>query len=175
MKDEIILLLLSDKSFLSKAARLIGIDVHEQHPSNQHDVISKVELKDHKMYLDTAAEQLERKHHQQNSLCYTGFQGQECRGRANFSLEELLRDVSDGIRKLNGYPGRADAGGTKDSLDMKLERDLRCSGAPPISGVWDMGWQDLVRAEETECFVKDAGEGILSLLVEEAALDMCMH
>jgi hypothetical protein len=28
---------------------------------------------------------------------------------------------------------------------------------------------------EAECFVRDAGEEILSLLVEEAALDMCLH
>ncbi|TKW12004.1 hypothetical protein SEVIR_5G008900v4 [Setaria viridis] len=173
IKDEIILLLLSDKSFLGKASKLIGIDVYE-HLRNQYDVISKVEMKEHKIYLDTAAEQLERKHHQQNSLCYTGFQGQKCRARAYFSLEELLRDISNGIRKLNGYSARDDAGCTKDSLDLKLERDLRCSGAS-INGVWDMGWQDLICTEETECFIRDAGEDILSLLIEEAALDMCMH
>ncbi|CAL4952529.1 unnamed protein product [Urochloa decumbens] len=173
IKDELILLLLSDKSFLSKAAKLVGINVYE-YPSNQYDRISKVEMKNHKMYLDTAAEQLERKHHQQNSLCHTGFQGQKCRAAAYFSLQELLRDISNGIRKLNGYSDRADAVGTKDSLDMKLERDLRCSDAA-INAVWDMGWQDLICTEETECFIRDAGEDILSLLIEEAALDMCMH
>ncbi|CAO2209354.1 unnamed protein product [Urochloa humidicola] len=173
IKDEIILLLLNDKSFLSKAAKLVGINLYE-HPRNQYDGISKVEMKNHKIYLDTAAEQLERRHHQQNSLCYTGFQGQKCRGAAYFSLQELLKDISNGIRKLNGYSNRDDAGGTKDSLDMKLERDLRCSDAA-INAVWDMGWGDLICAEETECFIRDAGEDILSLLIEEAALDMCMH
>ncbi|OEL31838.1 hypothetical protein BAE44_0007141 [Dichanthelium oligosanthes] len=173
IKDEIILLLLSDKSFLSRAAKLIGIDVYE-HPSNQYDIISKVEMKNHKIYLDTAAEQLERKHHQRNSLCYTGFQGQKRRATAYFSLEELLRDISNGIRKLNGYSNRDNVGGTKDSLDMKLERDLRCSDAS-INGVWDMGWQDLICTEETECFIRDAGEDILLWLIEESTLDMCMY
>ncbi|CAO2181492.1 unnamed protein product [Urochloa humidicola] len=173
-KDELILLLLSDKSFLSKAAKLVGINSYE-HPSNQYDGISKVEMKNHKMYLDTAAEQLERRHHQQNSLCHTGFQGQKCRAAAYLSLQELLRDISNGIRKLNGYCGRDDAGGTKDSLDMKLEMDLRCSDAAAINAVWDMGWQDLIRTEETECFIRDAVEDIVSLLIEEAALDMCTH
>ncbi|CAL4966164.1 unnamed protein product [Urochloa decumbens] len=173
IKDELILLLLSDKSFLSEAAKLVGINVYE-HPSNQYDGISKVAMKNHKIYLDTAAEQLERKHQQQNSLGHTGFQGQKCRAAAYFSLQELLRDISNGIRKLNGYSDRDDAGGTKDSLDMKLERDLRCSDAA-INAVWDMGWQDLICTEETECFIRDAGEDILSLLIEEAALDMCTH
>lgn len=173
IKDDTILLLLSDKSFLSRAAQLIGIDVYE-HPSNQYDGISKVEMKNHKIYLDTAVEQLERKHHQQSSLWYTGFKGQKRRAASYFSLEELLREISNGIRKLNGYSDR-DAVGTKDSLDMKLERDLRCSDAP-INAAWDMGWQDLICSEETECcFISDAGEDILSLLIEEAALDMCIH
>lgn len=173
IKDEIILLLLSDKSFLSRAAKLVGIDVYE-HPSNQHDGTCKVEMKNHKIYLDTAVEQLERKQHQQNSLCCTGFQGQKCRATAYFSLEELLREISDGIRKLNGYSDRDDTGGTKDSLDTKLERDLRFSDGL-INAVWDMGWQNFICTEETGCFIRDAGEDILSLLIEEAALEMCIH
>jgi len=167
------LLLLSDKSFLSRAAKLIGIDVYE-HPSNQHDGISKVEMKNHRIYLDTAVEQLERKQHQQNSLCYTGFQGQKCRATAYLSLGELLREISNGIRKLNGYSDRDDTGGTKDSLDTKLERDLRFSDGL-INAVWDMGWQNFICTEETGCFIRDAGEDILSLLIEEAALEMCIH
>ncbi|CAO2194317.1 unnamed protein product [Urochloa humidicola] len=173
IKDEIILLLLSDKSFLSKAAKLVGVNVYE-HPSNQYGGISKVEMKTHKIYLDIAAEQLERKHQQKNSLCYTEFQGQKCRAAPYFLLQELLRDISNGIRKLNGYSDRDNAGSTKGSLDMKVERDLRCSDAA-INAVWDMGWQDLICTEETECFIRDAGEDILSLLIEEAALDMCTH
>ena len=42
-----------------------------------------------------------------------------------------------------------------------------------ITSVSDMGWQGLICMEETECFVRDAGEDILSSLIEEAALDMC--
>ncbi|RLN22226.1 uncharacterized protein C2845_PM07G39780 [Panicum miliaceum] len=173
IKDEIILLLLSDKSFLSRAAKLIGIDVYE-HLSNQHDLISMIEMKNHKIYLDTAVEQLEQKQHQQNSLCYTGFQGQKCRATSYFSLDQLLREISNGIRKLNGYSDRDNVGGPKDSLDMKLERDLRLSDES-INGVWIMGWQNFICTEETECLIRDAGEDILSLLIEEAALEMCIH
>ncbi|KAF8643688.1 hypothetical protein HU200_066748 [Digitaria exilis] len=174
IKDEIILLLLSDKSFLSGAAKLIGIDMYEQQSNQYKGIISKVEMKNHKIYLDTAAEQLERKYHQQNSLCYAGFQGHKCRAPAYLSLEELLRDISSGIRKLNGYSKRDDVGGTKDSLDVKLERDLRFSDAS-INGIWDMGWQGFICTEETECFIRDAGEDILSSLIEEAVLDICMR
>lgn len=170
--DEISLLLLNDQPFLSRAEKLIGIGAYE-HLTNQYKAISKAEIKHSELYLDTAAEQLERKHHQQNRLCYTGFQGQKCRATTYFSLEALLRDISDGIRKLNGYSDE-DAGGTKDSLDMKLERDLWCTDAS-INDVWDMGWQDWICMEETECFIRDAGEDILSLLIEEAALDLWIH
>ncbi|CAD6233605.1 unnamed protein product [Miscanthus lutarioriparius] len=172
IKDEISLLLLNDKSFLSRAAELIGIDVYGD-LNEQCSRISKVELKNHKLYLDAAGEQLELKHCQQNSLCYTGLQGQKRRSSAYFSLEELLRDISNGIRNLKGYCSE-DGRGTKDSLDMKLERDLSCTDAL-INTVWDMGWRGLICMEETDCFVRDAGEDILSLLIEEAALDMCLH
>uniref|UniRef100_A0A0A8YES4 DUF4378 domain-containing protein n=1 Tax=Arundo donax TaxID=35708 RepID=A0A0A8YES4_ARUDO len=172
IKDEISLLLLSDQTFLSLAAEFTGIGVYK-HLTNQYEGISKAEMKNHKLYLDAAADQLERIHRQQNSLCYTGFQGQKCRVTTYFSLEALLRDVSNGIRMLNGYSDE-DTGGTKDSLDMKVERDLRCAN-PSINGVWDMGWQDWICMEETECFIRDAGEDILSLIIEEAALEMCIH
>lgn len=172
IKDEINLLLLSDKSFLSRAVELIGIDV-SGHLNNQCNRISKIEMKNHKLYLDAAGEQLALKHLQQKNLCYTGLQGQKCISSTNFSLVELLRDISNGIRKLNGYSSE-DACGTKDSLDMKLERDLSCTDTL-INSVWDMGWQNLICMEETECFIRDAGEDILSLLIEEAAQDMCQH
>ncbi|KAL6627131.1 hypothetical protein ACP70R_030857 [Stipagrostis hirtigluma subsp. patula] len=172
IKDEISLLLLSDQSFLWRAAELIGIGASE-HLTNQYKAISKVEIEHPKLYLDIAAEQLERKHRQQDSLCYTGHQGQKCRAATYFSLQALLRDISSGIRKLSGYTDNG-ACNTKDGLIVKLERDLWCTDAL-INGVWEMGWQDWMCMEETECFIRDAGEDILSLLIEEAALDMWIH
>lgn len=172
IKDQISLLLLSDKSFLSRAAELIGIDVYGD-LNDQCNRISKVEMKNHKLYLDAAGEQLELKHCQQNSPCYTRLQGQKCRSSEYFSLEELLRDISNGIRNLNGYCSE-DARGSKDNVDMKVERDLSCTDAL-INSVWDMGWQGLICMEETDFFVRDAGEEILSLLIEDAVLDMCLH
>ncbi|KAJ1281874.1 hypothetical protein BS78_03G007100 [Paspalum vaginatum] len=173
IKDEISLFLLSDKPFLSRAAELIGIDVYE-HLNSHYSRISKVEMKNGKLYLDAAGEQLEQKHHLQSRLCCTGFQGQRCRSSSGYlSLEELLREISNGIRKLNGYCIEDARGGTKDGLDMKLERDLRCTDAS-INGVWDMGWQGWVCMEQTECLIREAGEDILGLLIEEVALDLDM-
>jgi len=172
IKDEISLLLLSDKSFLSRAAELIGIDMYGD-LNDQCNRISKVEMKNHKLYLDAAGEQLELKHCQQNSPCYTRLQGHKCRSSEYFSLEELLRDISNGIRNLNGYCSE-DVRGSKDNLDMKVEKDLSCTDAL-INSVWDMGWQGLICMEETDCFVRDAGEEFLSLLIEDAVLDMCLH
>ncbi|TVU22991.1 hypothetical protein EJB05_32716 [Eragrostis curvula] len=167
IKDEISLLLLSDQSFLRRAAELMGIGSYN-HLTNQYKGTTKAEMENRELYLDTAAEQLERKLGHENSLCHTGFQGGKRRATTYFSLEALLRDISNGIRKLNSYAD-ADACGTTDSLHMKLERDLWCTDTS-INGVWDLGWQDWICMEETECFVRDVGDGILSLLIEEAAL-----
>lgn len=164
IKDEISLLLLSDKSFLSRAAEMMGIGSYD-HLFNQYKGTAKPEMKNRELFLDTAAEQLERK-----QQCFTGFQSKKRRATTYFSLEALLTDISNGMRKLNTY-AVTDACGTTDSLRMKLERDLRCTDAS-INGVWDMGWEDWICMEETECFVREAGEDILSFLIEEAALDV---
>lgn len=178
IKDEIGLLLLSDKPFLSRAAELIGVGVYGD-LSNQCDRISKAGTRNRRLYLDAAGEQLELKHRQQNILWpYARPLGRRWRSSSSayLSLEELLRDVSDGVRNLeDGYCSGDARRGSKDSLDVKLERDLSSSADALISSVWDMGWQGLACVEEAECFVRDAGEEILSLLVEEAALDMCLH
>jgi hypothetical protein len=174
IKDEISLLLLSNQSFLSRAAEMTGIGTYD-HLTNQYKAGTiKPETKNRELYLDTASEQLERKHDQRNRLCYAGFQGGKRRATAYFSLEALLIDISNGIRKLNSYGPIDTCSGTTENLHMKLERDLRCTEAS-INGAWDMGWEDWVCMEETECLVRDAGEDILWLLVEEAALEMCIH
>ncbi|KAL6874681.1 hypothetical protein ACP4OV_013346 [Aristida adscensionis] len=172
IKDEIILLLLSNESFLRRAVELIGMGEY-RHKTNQLKAIPKVEIKHRELCLDTAAEQLERKYYQLDSLCYTGLRGQKCRAVTYFSLEALLRDISNGIRELNSYnlDGACD---TKDNLDMMVERDLRCTDTS-MNGGWDIGWQDWICMEETRCFIRDAGEDILSLLIEEAALEMWVH
>ncbi|GJN38202.1 hypothetical protein PR202_gb27222 [Eleusine coracana subsp. coracana] len=161
IKDEISLLLLSDQSFLRRAAEITGIGAYD-HLTNRYKGTTKPEMKNPELFLDTAVEQLERK-----QQCFTG---EKRRATTYFSLEALLTDISNGIRKLNSYAA-ADACGTTDGLHMKLERDLKCTDTS-INGVWDMGWKDWICMEETECFVRDAGEDILSLLIEEAALDV---
>jgi hypothetical protein len=37
-----------------------------------------------------------------------------------------------------------------------------------------MGWQDWMCMEETEFWARDAGESVLSMLIEEIALDMLL-
>ncbi|XP_006643939.1 uncharacterized protein LOC102700836 [Oryza brachyantha] len=180
IKDEMSLLLLSDQSFLTRAAELIGIGASEiDHLVNRYKRIpnpKKAQMENHELYLDIAAEQLERKHRQLNSFCCTAIWGQNYRTAAYFSLEALLTDVRDTARELSSYAddegGLGATGG--DTLYVKLERDLRCADAS-INSAWDMGWEDWICMEETQRFVRDAGERILSALVEEVALDMCGH
>ncbi|EMS46368.1 hypothetical protein TRIUR3_28161 [Triticum urartu] len=177
IKDEMSLLLLSNKSFVNQAAQLIGIDAYNyDHLIEQYKDTGKAEMGDRELYTDIAMEQLERKHRQQNSLYYTGFKTQKCGATPYFSLEALLGDISDGTQKLKSYTDDKDGHdtGTKDSMSMKLERDLGCTD-PSINSAWDMGWQDWICMEETECWVRDAGEGVLSLLIEEVALEMLVN
>ncbi|XP_044975498.1 uncharacterized protein LOC123443245 [Hordeum vulgare subsp. vulgare] len=176
-KDEMSLLLLSNKSFVNQAAQLIGINAYDyDHLTEQYKDTGKAEMGDRELYTGIAMEQLERKHRQQNSLYYTGFRTQKCGATPYFSLEALLGDISDGTRKLKSYTDDKDdhGSGTKDSMSMKLERDLGCVD-PSINSAWDMGWQDWICMDETECWVRDAGEGVLSLLIEEVALEMLVN
>ncbi|KAM0894220.1 hypothetical protein ACQ4PT_024625 [Festuca glaucescens] len=171
IKDEMSLLLLNDKSFLTRAARLVGIDTHD-HLTEQYEGNLKAEVKDRQLYVDIAAEQLERKHRLQNSPRVTRFRIRKCRATPYFSLVALLGDISTGTQKLKSYTDNESYDiGSKDSLSVKLERDLRCTD-PSINSVWDMGWQDWTCMEETEFWARDAGEIVLSTLVEEVALEM---
>ncbi|KAM3348286.1 hypothetical protein ACQJBY_021910 [Aegilops geniculata] len=174
IKDEMNLLLLSSKSFVNQAAQLIGIDAYDyDHLIEQYKDTGKAEMGDRELYMDIAMEQLERKHRQGISLYYTGFRTQKCRATPYFSLEALLGDISGATQKLKSYTDDKDdhGSGTKDSMSMKLERDLGCADAS-INSAWDMGWQDWICMDEMECWVRDAGEGVLSLLIEEVALEM---
>uniref|UniRef100_A0A0E0FIY5 DUF3741 domain-containing protein n=1 Tax=Oryza nivara TaxID=4536 RepID=A0A0E0FIY5_ORYNI len=173
IKDEMSLLLLSDQPFLTRAAELIGIG-ELGHLINRYKGLRKAQMGNHELFVDTATEQLERKHRQLNSLCYTGIWSQKCRTAPYFSLEALLTDIRDATRKLSIYTEDDDGCTTKDTLYMKLEKDLRCTDAS-INSVWDMGWEDWIFMEETQCFIRDVGESILSGLIEEAALDMWVH
>ncbi|CAM0880515.1 unnamed protein product [Alopecurus aequalis] len=172
IKDEMSLLLLSDKSFLILAAQLVGIRAYDHLIEQYCKDNPKAEVKDCQLYVDIAAEQLERKHRQQNSQCGTGFRNHKCRAMPYFSLEALLGDINTGTRKLKSYTDNENCdSGSKDSLSIKLERDLGCTD-PSINSVWDMGWLDWIFMEETEVWVRDAGESVLSSLIEEVALDM---
>ncbi|KAF7035947.1 hypothetical protein CFC21_046723 [Triticum aestivum] len=174
IKDEMNLLLLSSKSFVNQAAQLIGIDAYDyDHLIEQYKDTGKAEMGDRELYMDIAMEQLEQKHRQGISLYYTGFRTQKCGATPYFSLEALLGDISDGTRELKSYTDDKDdhGSGTKDSMSMKLERDLGCADVS-INSVWDMGWQDWICMEETECWVRDVEESVLSLLIEEVALEM---
>ncbi|XP_047056558.1 uncharacterized protein LOC124662809 [Lolium rigidum] len=171
IKDEMSLLLLSDKSFLTRAAQLVGIHTYD-HLIEQYQGTPKAEVKDRQLYVDIAAEQLEQKHRQQSSPCGTGFRNQKCRTATYFSLVALMGDISTGTQKLNSYTDDESYGsGSKDSLSVKLERDLGCL-EPSINSVWDMGWHDWMCMEETEFWARDAGEIVLSTLIEEVALEM---
>uniref|UniRef100_A0ACD5VYE4 Uncharacterized protein n=1 Tax=Avena sativa TaxID=4498 RepID=A0ACD5VYE4_AVESA len=171
IKDEMSLLLVSDKSFLTRAAQLVGIHAYD-HLIEQYKGTPNTEVKDRQLYVDIGLEQLERKHRQQSSRCGTGFGNQKCRSTPYFSLEALVGDISTGTRKLKSYTeDESHDSGSKDSLTVKLERDVVCTD-PSINSAWDMGWQDWICMEETEFWVRDAGEEVLSSLIEEVALDM---
>lgn len=177
IKDEMSLLLLSNKSFVNQAAQLIGINAYDyDHLIEQYTDTGKAEMGDRELYTDIAIEQLERKHRQQNSLYYTGFRTQKCGATPYFSLEALLGDISGGTQKLKSYTDEKDdhGSGTKDSMSLKLERDLGCADAS-INSVWDMGWHDWICMEETECWVRGTGEAVLSSLIEEVALEMLVN
>ncbi|OAY78357.1 hypothetical protein ACMD2_09891 [Ananas comosus] len=169
IEDEIRLLLLTSPSFLSLAQELVGFETYQPVCNRVKDA-GEVGIRYAKLYLDTAEEQMVRKHEQNHLFCPL-FQTKIRRRRANyFSLEDLAEDISNGIGKLNSYSKFDDDGASKDDLYVKLERDLTCANMA-INSMWDVGWVDLISGEDVNRVASEVSEHILSLLVQEICAD----
>ncbi|XP_072964606.1 uncharacterized protein [Typha angustifolia] len=165
--DEMTLLLLSNQSFIDRVQEFLGLHSCKLiYPRIKRDF----GIKDLKLYLDNANEQMTRKCQQKNFF-YPPFLSQTCGRTIYFSLEDLLNNISKGIKRLTSYSKLDEDGLSKDNLYIKLERDLKCTDVA-INSIWDIGWSNWICMEEADEVVSEVGEHILSLLIEEASINL---
>ncbi|CAL9201448.1 unnamed protein product [Musa hybrid cultivar] len=162
-------LLLSCQSFLLHADELT-LDAHT--PTN-HGKLDWDEVdKDAKLYLGCAEELIERKRqhaelsgHHPMSLTHRWSRTEHA------SLDQIVGEISKGIGRLAKYSEADDDVTYRDSLYVRLERDLRCKDKL-MNAMWDVGWRNGICMEEAYNVVSKVEEHIVSALVEKVAMEL---
>ncbi|RWV94859.1 hypothetical protein GW17_00042565 [Ensete ventricosum] len=169
-EDELKNVFLSSRSFVGCAKQFFNVDATEPvyHRSESADELAKC---DSKLLLDISEELMTRKYHQQkHQLGHPLMQAKSWSRITYLSIDKLVEEVIDGIRKLSH--SKLDSIATsEDSLYIRLERELTCKDTA-INSVWDIGWDNRICPEEAEQVVEELGKQILSSLIQESALEL---
>ena len=170
VEDDLMRLLLSSKSFLTRAQELYRINA--PHPIHHHTKgIEEEVTRNAKFFLDCGNELMARKSHKHELMMYPTSQAQMCGLTASFTLHQLAEEISCRIRTLTSYT-KADRNITSnDVLYLGLERDLTCNDVS-ANAMWDIGWLNWGCPEEAVQLVCEVEESILSLLVAEVATEL---
>ncbi|KAJ4794514.1 hypothetical protein LUZ62_045760 [Rhynchospora pubera] len=120
--------------------------------------------------LDIAMEHVARKT-RKCDLLYPPYHVGTIGKRPYFSSENLVTEITNGIRKLHAYKNLKTMDDLKDGLYIKLEKDLKCTDFG-INSIWDFGWLDWICVEEASKVVCDFTDYILCFLIEEISLDL---
>ncbi|RWW28340.1 hypothetical protein GW17_00007176 [Ensete ventricosum] len=162
-------LLLSCQSFLLHAYELT-LDAHA--PSNHGKLDGDEVDKDAKLYLGCAEELIERKRqHAELSGHHPTSLTHRWSGTEHASVDQIVGEISKGIGRLAKYSEVDDDVTYRDSLYVRLERDLRCKDMA-MNAMWDVGWRNGICMEEAYHVVGKVEEHIMSALVEKVAMEL---
>ncbi|KAI0515568.1 hypothetical protein KFK09_008233 [Dendrobium nobile] len=169
-QKDVKLLLLTSPDFLTEAEELFGFDVQVYRTkSYQNSNFEEFESRNaYKLLIGCAMELITRKSYQLELLNHPMCGTYQQSSKLLISLEQLVEDVCNGMKELNGYYRTADL---KDDLYLRLERDLRCKDMF-LNASWDFGWIGWVCVEEFETVVEQIGEHIICGIVGEVAFDL---
>ncbi|KAH0464087.1 hypothetical protein IEQ34_006873 [Dendrobium chrysotoxum] len=169
-QKDVKLLLLTSPDFLTEAEELFGFDVQVcRTKSYQNSNFEEFETRNaYKLLIGCAMELITRKSYQLELLNHPMWGTYQQSSKLLMSLEQLVEDVCNGMKELNGYYRTADL---KDDLYLRLERDLRCKDMF-LNASWDFGWISWVCVEEFGTVVEQIGEHIICGIVGEVAFDL---
>lgn len=169
--DDLMCLLLSSRSFLTRARELYGTNAHQRIHNSTKEMEEDV-MKNAKLYLDCSQEIMERKRHQNEHLHHPMLQAQMWDRTASFTLHQLAEEVRSKIRILASYIKVDRCNNTSDDiLHLRLEGDIRCKDML-VNAMWDIGWIARGYPEEAGEVVCEVEESILSLLISEVATEL---
>ncbi|XP_077210955.1 uncharacterized protein LOC143846406 isoform X2 [Tasmannia lanceolata] len=164
------LLLMSSPSFLNCAEELLNLNMNQ--PMISQTNVVEYEMRNDRLILDCANELMERKSYQIALVNHPMLQTHVVGLKGNISLDQLVEELIDGIENLRCYGNEdGDEVLTKDSLYVKLERDVRCKNMV-VNGLWDLGWMNGISAEETDNIAGEVEKHLLSWLIEEVVTDL---
>ncbi|CAD5178194.1 unnamed protein product [Musa acuminata subsp. malaccensis] len=169
--DELKNVFLSSRSFVGCAKQFFNVDATEpvHHRSESADEVGKC---DSKLLLDISEELMTRKYHQQkHHLGHPLMQAKSWSRLTYLSIDKLVEEIIDRIRKLSSYSKLDSVAASEDSLYIRLERELTCKD-PAINSVWDIGWDNRICPEEADQVAEELGKQILSSLIQESALEL---
>lgn len=169
--DELKNVFLSSRSFVGCAKQFFNVDATEpvHHRSESADEVGKC---DSKLLLDISVELMTRKYHQQkHHLGHPLMQAKSWSRITYLSIDKLVEEIIDGIRKLSSYSKLDSVAASEDSLYIRLERELTCKD-PAVNSVWDIGWDNRICPEEADQVAEELGKQILSSLIQESALEL---
>ncbi|CAL9119362.1 unnamed protein product [Musa textilis] len=170
-EDELKNVFLSSRSFVGCAKQFFNIDATEpvHHRSESTNEVGKC---DSKLLLDISEELMTRKYHQQmHHLGHPPMQAKSWSRITYLSIDKLVEEIIDGIRKLSSYSKLDSVATSEDSLYIRLERELTCKDTA-INSVWDIGWDNRICPEEADRVAEELGKQILSSLIQESALEL---
>ncbi|XP_021903154.1 uncharacterized protein LOC110818555 isoform X2 [Carica papaya] len=157
-------LLLSAPAFFSHAKELFDISVNGtttlQTFCNDDSLISEQRLS-----IDCANELTERRSLSDLRVFNPLLQNLMGKIRSFISLDQLLKEICNGVEVLKSYSKFAGESYPIDSLYVMLERDMKCGGL--VSGMWDMGWRNGFSLDDSEQVVQEVETLIFSGLIEE--------
>ncbi|WOL11037.1 hypothetical protein Cni_G19798 [Canna indica] len=167
-------LLLGCQSFLHAC----DLSLDEAHISTQHETmdINKVD-KDVKLYLSCAKELILRKRYHQQLFTHPLLLNCSRRSMEHAPLHELVGEISKGIGRLASYSEVDQEVTSKDSLYVRLEKDLEYKDMV-LNAMWDVDWRNGIWVVEADHVVGQVEEHVLSVLVEEFAMELvncCSH
>ncbi|CAL9190878.1 uncharacterized protein LOC135614815 [Musa acuminata AAA Group] len=169
--DELKNVFLSSRSFVGCAKQFFNVDATEpvHHRSESADEVGKC---DSKLLLDISEELMTWKYHQQkHHLGHPLMQAKSWSRITYLSIDKLVEEIIDGIRKLSSYSKLDSVAASEDSLYIRLERELTCKD-PAVNSVWDIGWDNRICPEEADQVAEELGKQILSSLIRESALEL---
>ncbi|GAB4839222.1 hypothetical protein Ancab_028750 [Ancistrocladus abbreviatus] len=160
--------LLSSPSFMNRADELFYLKANlDIIASTTND--GEPDAASTKVLLDCAIELMELKSSQYIQARMPLRQCYRTNSKNYIYLDQLLKEICEGIEALKCYSEPGHETLPNDSLSMLLDRDLRCTGM--ASGTWDIGWRNAFSVHEVEEIVSEIDKLVLAGLIVEVLED----
>lgn len=155
--------LLSSSLFVNRAEELFNLQVNPCSIPHVNDE-SDLDVANPRVLLDCAIELMELPSTQLSQVCVPPVL--TTYPRNSTSMSQLLEEICRGVQDLGCYLNPDSESFSSDNLHALLDRDLRLK-----SGMWGIGWRNMLSLDELEQIVGEVDEYVLGKLIEDVLAD----